>query len=535
VPPTDGEDDASPRWPEQDRDDAGDTDEGGLSGSVPATNAPAWDDEPPRSGPTRVEPEAGEASERPPKSRRRRRRRLWISGAGVLVVLVLAAAAVVFVPGAAERVGLSEIGTPKTSPPPQPGALHPRVVPVAGHAPAASPHGVALALSGLASSASLGTLTGEVLDAHSGRRLWAAHPGKAQPPGSTNKLLTAAAALLALNPNATLTTKVVAGSKPGTAIIVGGGDPTLSSLPDGKQSVYPGAAHLENLVKQVSKHAEHPITKVRIDETRYTGPSKAPGWNTADIAGGDWAPIVPAMADGGRKDPTVAEGSPRSANPAGELLDGVAKRLGAKPGGRATAPPHARVLGAVHSAPVHELVDTMLTISDNVLAEALGRQVARSVGKPESFSGAVAAIRQVLTTHGFDYRGAHLADASGLSTSDRLPARLLAAILRAAAGPAGANPATPRLRPLINGLPVAGGTGTLAAHDRFQSGPAKSARGYTRAKTGTLSGVSDLAGVTVDHDGRLLVFAFMSSDSRISAARAGLDRLAAKLQDCGCR
>ncbi len=433
MPPTDGEDDATPRWPEQDRDDASDTG-GEVSGSAPATAAPAWDDEPARSGPTRVEPESGEASERPPRPRRRRRRNLLVSGAGVLVVLVLAAAAVVFVPGAAEKVGLSEIGTPKTSPPPAPGTPQPRVVPVGGHAPAATPHGVASALSGLASSPSLGTLTGEVVDAHSGTRLWAAHPGKAQAPGSTNKLLTAAAALLALNRDATLTTKVVAGSKPGTVIIVGGGDPTLSSLPDGKQSVYPGAAHLENLAKQVEEHAEHPITKVRIDETRYTGPSKAPGWNTADIAGGDWAPIVPAMADGGRKDPTVAEGSPRTANPAGQLLDGVAKQLGAKPGGRATAPPHARVLGMVHSAPIHELVDTMLTISDNVLAEALGRQVARSVGKPESFSGAVAAVRQVLSRHGFDCRGAHLADASGLSTSDRLPARLLTAILRAAAG-----------------------------------------------------------------------------------------------------
>jgi D-alanyl-D-alanine carboxypeptidase/D-alanyl-D-alanine-endopeptidase (penicillin-binding protein 4) len=316
---------------------------------------------------------------------------------------------------------------------------------------------------------------------------------------------------------------------------VGGGDPTLSSLPEGKHSVYPHAAHLDDLVKQVKKHAEHPIRKVEIDESRYAGPTKAPGWSTADIKGGDWAPIVPAMTDGGRSDPRTAEGSPRSANPAGDLLGAFAHRLGAHPAGRAKAPAHPRVLGVVHSAPVHELVDTMLTISDNVLAEALGRRVARAVGKPESFSGAVKAVRQVLTGHGFDYGTAKLADASGLSTKDRLPARLLTAVLRVTAAPAGANPATARLRPIITGLPVAGGTGTLAAHDRFHSGSAQSARGYVRAKTGTLSGVSDLAGVVLDHDGRVLVFAFMSTGSSVPAARSGLDRMAAKIQHCGCR
>jgi D-alanyl-D-alanine carboxypeptidase/D-alanyl-D-alanine-endopeptidase (penicillin-binding protein 4) len=537
VPPADGEDeegDATPRWPGRDRDepDAGPDPETGEP--VPAAASPGWDDEPPRAAPARIEASEGAHSERPPKPRRRRAHRLAISGGGLLVVLVLAAAALIFVPGAAEKVGLSGIGTPETSPAPQPGSPHPRVVPLAADAPVPSRSGVAAALTERASDPSLGTLTGEVVDARSGRRLWSAEPGKPQAPGSTNKLLTAAAALLALNPDATLTTKVVAGSKPGTVIIVGGGDPTLSSLPEGKHSVYPDAAHLDELVKQLKKHARHRITEVAIDETRYSGPSKAPGWDTADIAAGNWAPIVPAMADGGREDPT-GEDSPRSSNPAGALLEAVAHRLGARPAGREAAPPDARTLASVHSAPIHELVDTMLTISDNVLAEALGRRVAHAVGKPESFSGAVAAVRQVLTAHGFDYGGARLVDASGLSTSDRLPARLLAGVLRTTAAPVGANPATGRLRPILTGLPVAGGTGTLAAHDRFASGPAASGRGYVRAKTGTLSGVSDLAGVVVDQDGRLLAFAFMSTGSQISTARTGLDDMAASLRDCGCR
>ena len=44
---------------------------------------------------------------------------------------------------------------------------------------------------------------------------------------------------------------------------------------------------------------------------------------------------------------------------------------------------------AVHrSAPLSDLVEQMLTDSDNDLAEALARQVALAAGRPASFAGA---------------------------------------------------------------------------------------------------------------------------------------------------
>ena len=61
----------------------------------------------------------------------------------------------------------------------------------------------------------------------------------------------------------------------------------------------------------------------------------------------------------------------------------------------------------------------------------------------------------------------------------------------------------PELRPVLTGLPVAGFTGSLAY--RFDQAPA--GRGLVRAKTGTLSGVSGLAGVATDREGTPLVFA----------------------------
>jgi D-alanyl-D-alanine carboxypeptidase/D-alanyl-D-alanine-endopeptidase (penicillin-binding protein 4) len=86
---------------------------------------------------------------------------------------------------------------------------------------------------------------------------------------------------------------------------------------------------------------------------------------------------------------------------------------------------------------------------------------------------------------------------------------------------------------MLSGLPVAGGDGTL--DDRFTGGESASGRGFVRAKTGTLTGVSALAGVVTDADGRLLTFALMANGTSPAESRPQLDSLAAALRECGCR
>jgi serine-type D-Ala-D-Ala carboxypeptidase/endopeptidase (penicillin-binding protein 4) len=411
----------------------------------------------------------------------------------------------------------------------------PALGPLAGTAPSATAAGVGAALDPLASARGLGAFTGSVTDPATGTVLWSRTADTPLVPGSTAKLLTSAATLLTLDPTERLSTRVVAGPEPGTVVLVGGGDPTLTALPADKEGVYPDPSRLTALADAVRKASAVPVRRVLVDTSRYRGPTMQPTWDRVDIEGGFVTPIEPLMLDGGRKDPTEPDGA-RVSDPALTAGRALAGLLGADAGSVAegTAAPGAAVLGTVMSAPISDLVEYTIRASDNVLAEMLAREVAIERKAEPSFDGATAQTLLALSQAGFDTTGAQLVDGSGLSTADRVPAQLLGAVLAEAAAPAQGSRDTQFLRPIITGLPVAGGDGTLA--ERFATGSASaSGRGVVRAKTGTLTGVSSLAGIVTDADGRLLVFALMSNGVNPGLVRPKLDAIAAQLGRCGCR
>ncbi|WP_406639324.1 D-alanyl-D-alanine carboxypeptidase/D-alanyl-D-alanine-endopeptidase [Amycolatopsis sp. WGS_07] len=472
-----------------------------------------------------------QAAAPPPEGKKRKRKALVLT---LVVVLLLAAAGgASAVPAVSNRLGLPWApNAPKGSEPdPADASLALHGPDTSGQGPSAN--GVAAKLSGPAGAAALSQLSGSVIDPASGTVLWDHASNTPLTPASTTKILTVAAALLAMEPTKRISTKIVQGAQPGTVVIVGGGDPSLTALPVGTDSpLYPGAAHLDDLVNQVKKAGGN-ITKVQLDASAYSGPNTAPGWEPGDAPSLFGAPIVPAMTDGGRGNPKADE-TMRSANPGTALTQLVSDKLGASPGGPAKAPEGAKVLGEVQSAPLPDLAYALLQISDNVLADALGRQVAMATGGEASFAGASAAVKKVLADHGFDVNGLQLFDTSGLSNQNKVPARLLAQVLAAAAGPDGKDPNTPKLRPLLAGLPVAGSPdGTL--HGRYHSGETQGGKGWVRAKTGTLTGVNTLAGYVLDSDNRVLAFAFMSNGSDKNSGQAALDVLATALRGCGCK
>ncbi|TDV40694.1 D-alanyl-D-alanine carboxypeptidase/D-alanyl-D-alanine-endopeptidase (penicillin-binding protein 4) [Actinophytocola oryzae] len=450
-----------------------------------------------------------------------------------MAVIGVAAGVIFGVPGVAEKLGLAGEDAVAIQPPPGPISYSPDLHGPATTAPTPTKQGVEQALAGPIANSALGTVTGVVVDPATGDSLYERDAGNAITPASTGKLLTAAAALLSLDHTQQLITKVVEGEQPGDVIIVGGGDPTISSLKDGHESVFPGAAHLSDLVDQV-KASGTKVNTVYIDQSRYAAPRMAPSWLPEDVAGGYIAPIVPAMLDGDRQDAT-ANYSPRTNDPGRTLVDEFASRIGA---GAASsiekkAPANAKVLGEIRSAPVSQLVDNMLDHSENTLGDILAHEVAIKAGQEPTFDGASKAMLDILRQNDFDVDGVVLKDGSGMSTENKVSAKLLAQILAVAAGPDGKDGRTAKLRPLLGGLPVAGGSGTLA--DRYNQGSATEGKGWVRAKTGTLTGVNSLAGIVMDKDNRPLVFAFLTSGTNGSTARPALDTVSAALRGCGCQ
>jgi D-alanyl-D-alanine carboxypeptidase/D-alanyl-D-alanine-endopeptidase (penicillin-binding protein 4) len=492
----------------------------------PRNEQPQPQAEPPAPEPPAAEPAA--AAE-PPK--KKRKGKLITIGALVLVVLAgLGVAAAM--PKVSNRLGLPWAPNAPKGDSPDPAAAT-RVLQgpnTSGTAPTAN--GVKSALAGAAGNSALGQLTGSVVDPVSGTELWNRNATSPVTPASTTKVLTSVAALLSLDPNTRLSTKIVQGADPGTVILVGGGDPTLTSLPLGTESpLYPGAAHVDDLVAQVKK--AHPgVKKVQVDLSLFKGATTAPGWAAGDAPSTFATQISSVMADAGRLDPKN-NNSQRAANAGSGLASSIASKLSASAGGQATAPKDAKVLAEVKSAPLTELVSDTMELSDDVLAEALARQVALANGQEASFAGGAAATIKVLKDHGFDVSGVELSDGSGITTLNRIPAKLLTQLMAAAAAPDGKNPNTAKIRAMLAGLPVAGGSGTLA-DKRFDKPGSQAGRGWVRAKTGTLTGVNTLAGLVLDQDGRVLVFAFMSNGSDTDAGRDALDVLATSLRKCGC-
>lgn len=493
-------------------------------------------------------------------------------GPGVLAALVgvtLGALVVAVATGAGPFASVGFLGTHDAShatPDPAPVAVPgvtdpvpvaaPSVLPVAPltDGPLPTTAGLQAALASALKAKVLGSSVGlVVMDPVGGQTLYGVDGTRPQTPASTMKLVTAASVLHFLGPDATLRTRTVAGAAPGEVVLVGGGDPTITTTGGGP---YPQVASLDALARQTAdalkasataaattsaspsstasrpRAGRAPAVRLVLDDSLFTGPRTAPGWAASDLADGLIAPVSALTLDEDRvapsdstryADPTAAAGR---AFAAALAADGV--RVTATT--RGVAPAGARQLGSVSSPPVSALVERMLLQSDDDLAEALAHLAGVAAGTGGSFAGGAAASGQALTWLGVDPAGSVIVNGSGISRSDRLDAELVGSVVAGAT-----ESAHPELAPLLSGLPVAGVSGTLVG--RFDTAQTAVARGRVRAKTGTLTGVSGLAGTVLDRDGRMLVFVVIADRASVYTlqVRAALDQVAATLENCGCR
>lgn len=434
-------------------------------------------------------------------------------------LLLSLSCAVLGVPAAADQPG----------PPPAGAAavLTPTIV-VGSTAPLPTTAGLRSQLQGLIKGPGLGNVAIVVADPSSNTVLFERRSASTRTPASTLKLLTAAAALTLLGTEQRLATRVVV--EESTLTLIGGGDATLVR---GKSSNPPweDSASLRKLARAVAEQIGESSVRLQYDDTLFTGPALAPGWSNSFPADGVVAPVSALMVDAGRTSPSALS---RVQDPARQAADVFAQLLRAegvkvraiRPG---EASQDATEIARVESAPMIDLVQRMLTESDNDLAESLGHLVGKAAGFDASFAGGAQATMQVAEDLGLTTDRLQVVDASGLSSRNALlPATLVELLSMVATG------ADSRLGPIAPGLAVAGGTGTLA--DRYRERSARPAAGLVRAKTGTLTSVVALTGSVRDVDGRVLVFAFLAEKvSDIEAARRTVDAMAARLAECGCR
>jgi serine-type D-Ala-D-Ala carboxypeptidase/endopeptidase (penicillin-binding protein 4) len=388
-------------------------------------------------------------------------------------------------------------------------------------------------IASLAADPRLMTFSGAVRNATTGELLFdrAASAGVAQ--ASVLKLLTAAAALNILLPDTQLSTRVYEGSSPGTIVLVGGGDPTISALHSG-ESVYTGAPKLDDLAAQVKANYDPTVTKIVLDASLWsTGDKWDDTWKRSEQTKGYLSEVTALQVDGDRADPTAAV-SPRSTDPvarAGTLFALALEHAGVdidpsavtfSLGSAVTTKP---ILGEVKSQPISVLINQMLVMSDGTLAESLARLVSKSMGLGGSAASLGQAIPSALAVFEVDTTGLVIRDGSGLSTSNAVPPAFMTDFLtKVLVG-------GQELNYIFNSLAVAGKTGSLAS--RF-SGDSAAARGNVYAKTGWIDTEYSLAGTINAADGTQLTFAFYAVGAGIkSSAQAALDAVTTGAFSCG--
>ena len=360
-------------------------------------------------------------------------------------------------------------------------------------------------------------------------------------PASTTKVVTSAVALFLLGPDHVFETTTVlerGGATP-RLVLVGGGDPFLLSSPQAQwgtttaATYAPPKADVVTLARQTARSLRSDgVRRVRLgyDDSLFSGPTDNPHWRADYVPDDIVSPITSLWVDEGR-DPVgygkVSDPSLTAAAVFAEALVGA--------GIKVTGPPAATVVdggdqvASVASAPLAQIVQRVLEVSDNEASEVLLRHIGVADQGDGSFVGGQAGVERVLRANDIDMRGSVLYDGSGLSRENQMSPHLLVDVVRWAA-----SDDQPDLRSVVTSLPVAGFTGSLA--DRFDEGPT-AGPGRVRAKTGTLTNVTSLAGIAVDLDGSLLVFAMIADrvrPSRSGLAEVAMDNAASALGACRC-
>jgi D-alanyl-D-alanine carboxypeptidase/D-alanyl-D-alanine-endopeptidase (penicillin-binding protein 4) len=308
-------------------------------------------------------------------------------------------------------------------------------------------------------------------------------------PASTQKLVTAAAALTTLGADFRFETNVVATSEGATLDrlwFVGAGDPVIRTAEYADVGV---STPLEALADAIVAKGVRRIGSVVGDDYRYDSMRFLPSWSPTYRIDFDVGPVgalevtesialvngKPVMHD----DPAVY---------AAAELTRLLRARGVSVGepARGIAPEGATRIASVTSQPLRTIVRWMLRTSNNLTAEMLTKEIGVHARGEGTTATGVAMVQAKLRELGLALDGQTMVDGSGLDRQNRLTCRILADVV----GLGG----RPGLEVLRDTLPGAG---------------SPTPDGKVHAKGGYLNDVTGLAGI-LDRDTPLR-FAFLAN------------------------
>ena len=339
-----------------------------------------------------------------------------------------------------------------------------------------------------------------VYDLSAHQPVFSLHDGVGRPPASVEKLYTTLALLRMLGPGARLQTTVLGtghlgahGVWDGNLYLRGGGDPTFG---DGRfnqvweQGYGPTATQLVNQLRDagIRRVTGHVIGDASLFDSHRGGPST------------DFLPDIPDFGgqlsaltyDHGATLGTLSPGAFAARELALALRAAHVRAKAAHDTG--VTPSRAHTLAVVSSPPLSVMLRLMDVRSDDLFAELLSEQLGSRFGTGGSIAAGARVVASAITSYGVHPR---IVDGSGLSRDDRSSPSQVVALLRAAWR-------TPEGDVLWASLPVVGVSGTVAP-----LGVHSAAQGNCVAKTGTLNGVTNLAGYCHRPGHHRLAFALM--------------------------
>jgi serine-type D-Ala-D-Ala carboxypeptidase/endopeptidase (penicillin-binding protein 4) len=332
--------------------------------------------------------------------------------------------------------------------------------------------------------------------------------GVPRTPASVQKLLTTTAILDRLGPQARFETAVLTdgetteGVLHGNLFLRGSGDPSF------------GTAGLRQLAENVATTGIEQVDgRVLGDETFFDHRRGATGFGISPYVGPlsglafNRGSALPTARGWQRDPPAFAAARMRVILRGANVDVERAARSG-------ETPDDATTIAAQGSPTLGALVRHTNHVSDNYYAEML----LKGLGARSGSVGSTAAGARIAATFAREHHvHARIVDGSGLARGNAISPRDVGHLLVEAQ-------VEPWFDPFYRSLPLAGKSGTLDKRMRRTA-----ASGRCRAKTGTLAGVSALAGYCKTRSGKRAVFALLMNGVNVWTARHIQDRIAAAI------